>query len=70
MSDVVINVDMVFSNSGNDSVVLKRVEDASQRDITDLYKKFCKENGYDLSNRSDIENAAHPFVEKFKNSLP
>jgi len=55
---------------GEDSAILKRVVNADEQDITSLYENFCKANGYDLSKKSHIENAAVPFIKKHEMMLP
>lgn len=70
MSKIVISVDMEMADEGHDSVSLKKVVDAENCDITAIYKKYCKENGFDVSKKTDIENAAVPFIKNYEAILP
>lgn len=70
MSKIVISVDMEIADEGPDSVSLIKVANAENADITDLYARFCKSNGYDISKKSDIENAAVPFIRNHETILP
>ena len=70
MEKIVISVDMAYASDLTDAVRLTKVVDALGEDITALYAQFCETNGFDLSNKSEIENAAIPFIKKFETLLP
>jgi hypothetical protein len=60
---------MVVGGTDSDIGVLTKVVDSQENDITLSYKKFCKDNGYDISKKSQIEDAAVPFINHFHASL-
>lgn len=70
MSGIVISVDMVYGGNGEDSAILTKVVNAEQKDITELYKKFCETNAYDITKKSHIESAAVPFIKSHEILLP
>lgn len=70
MEKIVISVDMAYASDLTDAVRLTKVVDALGEDITVRYAQFCEANGFDLSNKSEIENAAIPFIKKFEALLP
>jgi len=70
MSRIVISVDMAYATDNKEEVVLKRVTNALQEDITGLYTDFCRKNNFDLTSKEHIENAAMPFIKQHENILP
>lgn len=70
MSKIVISVDMVYTNRTEEIVMLKKVVDAMQNDITERYVDYCKKNALDVTSKSDIERAAVPFIKEYENLLP
>lgn len=70
MSGMVISVDMIYGDNVEDSAILTKVVDADKRDITELYRLFCRTNGFDVGRKSGIENAAIPFIKQHEALLP
>lgn len=67
---IVISVDMEIQEECESSAKLTRVVDSTGQDRTDLYKSFCKDNGFDITKRAEIEGAAVPFTKKYDSLLP
>ena len=44
MSKIVISVEMTFTNETEEKVLLTKVVNALQEDITERYTDFCKKN--------------------------
>jgi hypothetical protein len=70
MSKIVISVEMTFTNETEEKVLLTKVVNALQEDITERYTDFCKKNNFDITLKPDIERAAIPFIKELENYLP
>ena len=70
MAQVVISVDVTIGNDIKAKVAFHSVRDGQGTDITDIFRKYCKDNNLPLNTQADIEKAATDFSEANKNWLP
>ena len=70
MPQVVISVDVTIGNDIKAKVTFHGVRDGQGTEITDKFRKYCKDNNLPLNTQADIERAATDFAEANKSWLP